>query len=92
MNPNVAAGQEPVRRDRLSPRGRWTGGIDRTVDPRRTVARMPEEKQDPANTQMFRAFVARGEEEQARRGMSPAVLAVIAAVVIAIVAVVLIVS
>lgn len=27
---------------------------------------MPEEKQDPANTQMFRAFVERGEQDRSR--------------------------
>ena len=52
---------------------------------------MPEEKQDPANTQMFRAFVDRGEPEGGRR-MPPAVPLLVAAVVIAIVVVVLIVS
>lgn len=29
---------------------------------------MPEEKQDPANTQMFRAFVERGEQDRSRSG------------------------
>ena len=53
---------------------------------------MPEEKQDPASTQMFRAFVDRGEPDGGRRGMRPAVLLLVAAVVIAIVTVVLIVS
>jgi hypothetical protein len=52
---------------------------------------MPEEKQDPANTQMFRAFVERNEPEASKRGMLPALL-LLAAVVIAVVAVVLIVS
>jgi hypothetical protein len=52
---------------------------------------MPEEKQDPASTQMFRAFVDRGEPDGGRRGILPAVL-LVAAVVIAIVTVVLIVS
>lgn len=50
---------------------------------------MPEEKQDPANTQMFRAFVERGEQEPARTG-SRTYLLVGAAVVIVIVALVLI--
>jgi hypothetical protein len=53
---------------------------------------MPEEKQDPASTQMFRAFVDRGEPESGRKRMVPAVLLLAAAVVIAIVAVILIVS
>ena len=57
-----------------------------------TVARMPEEKQDPASTQMFRAFVDRGEPDGGRRGRMPAVLLLVAAVLIAIVTVVLIVS
>jgi hypothetical protein len=51
---------------------------------------MPEEKQDPANTQMFRAFVERGEQESQRRGMPAAYLAIAAAVVIVVVALVLI--
>jgi hypothetical protein len=49
---------------------------------------MPEEKQDPANTQMFRAFVERGEQETPKRGMSTVYIAV--AVVIVVVALVLI--
>ena len=53
---------------------------------------MPEEKQDPADTQMFRAFVARGEPEGGRRGMLPAVLLLVAAVVLAVVTVILIVG
>jgi hypothetical protein len=53
---------------------------------------MPEEKQDPASTQMFRAFVDRGEPQSGRRGMVPAMLLLVVAVVIAIVAVILIVS
>jgi hypothetical protein len=52
---------------------------------------MPEEKQDPASTQMFRAFVDRGEPSGGRRGMLPAVL-LVAAIVVVIVAVILIVS
>jgi hypothetical protein len=52
---------------------------------------MPEEKQDPASTQMFRAFVDRGEPEAGRRGMLP-VLLLVAALVIAVVATALIVS
>jgi hypothetical protein len=51
---------------------------------------MPEEKQDPANTQMFRAFVERGEQDNDRRGMRTAYLLVGAAVVIVIVALVVI--
>ena len=43
---------------------------------------MPEERQDPANTQMFRAFVERGEQETDRRGMRTAYLLIAAAVVI----------
>ena len=53
---------------------------------------MPEEKQDPASTQMFRAFVDRGEPDSGRRGMVPAVLLLVAAVVVAVVVVVLVVS
>jgi hypothetical protein len=53
---------------------------------------MPEEKQDPASTQMFRAFVDRGEPDGGRRGMLPVVLLLVAVAVIAIVTVVLIVS
>lgn len=54
---------------------------------------MPEEKQDPASTQMFRAFVDRGEpQDGGRRGMLPAVLLLGAAIVIAVVTVILIVS
>jgi hypothetical protein len=52
---------------------------------------MPEEKQDPASTQMFRAFVDRGEPQSGRKGMAPAVLLLVAALVIAVVAVVVIV-
>jgi hypothetical protein len=44
---------------------------------------MPEEKQDPASTQMFRAFVDRGEPSDGRRSMLPAVLLLVAAIVIA---------
>jgi hypothetical protein len=51
---------------------------------------MPEEKQDPANTQMFRAFVERGSQEDDRRGMRTAYVLVAAAVVIVIVALVVI--
>jgi hypothetical protein len=51
---------------------------------------MPEEKQDPANTQMFRAFVERGEQETARNGSRTTYLMVGAAVVIVIVALVLV--
>jgi hypothetical protein len=41
---------------------------------------MPEEKQDPANTQMFRAFVERGEQDTDRSPRT--VLLVVAAVVV----------
>jgi hypothetical protein len=51
---------------------------------------MPEERQDPANTQMFRAFVERGEQEPDRRGMRTAYLLIAAAVVIVIVALVVV--
>ena len=53
---------------------------------------MPEEKQDPASTQMFRAFVDRGEPSGGRRGMLPAVLLLVAAIVVVTVAVILILS
>jgi hypothetical protein len=54
---------------------------------------MPEEKQDPASTQMFRAFVDRGEPSGGRRGVLPVMLLVAAIVVVAVaVAVILIVS
>ena len=47
---------------------------------------MPEERQDPANTQMFRAFVERGEQETStRRWVLPVTLLVILAVVLAVV-------
>ena len=52
---------------------------------------MPEERQDPANTQMFRAFVERGEQETDRRGMRTAYLLIVGAVVIVVIALVLIV-
>ena len=52
---------------------------------------MPEEKQDPASTQMFRAFVDRGEPSAGHSGMLPAVL-LVAAILIAAVTVILIVS
>jgi hypothetical protein len=52
---------------------------------------MPEERQDPANTQMFRAFVERGEQETDRRSMRTAYLLIAAAVVIVVIALVLIV-
>jgi hypothetical protein len=51
---------------------------------------MPEEKQDPANTQMFRAFVERGEQETDKPGMRTAYLLVAVAVVVVIVALVVI--
>ena len=46
---------------------------------------MPEERQDPANTQMFRAFVERGEQETDRRGMRTAYLLIAAAAVVIVV-------
>jgi hypothetical protein len=52
---------------------------------------MPEERQDPANTQMFRAFVERGEQETDRRNMRTAYLLIAAAVVIVVIALVVIV-
>ena len=68
-------------------------GIHRMVDGSGiTVSRMPEEKQDPASTQKFRAFVDRGEPSRGRRGMRPGVLLLVAAIVVAVVAVILIVS
>lgn len=51
---------------------------------------MPEERQDPANTQMFRAFVERGEPETDRRGMRTAYLLITAAVVIVVIALVVV--
>jgi hypothetical protein len=51
---------------------------------------MPEEKQDPANTQMFRAFVERGEQETGRSGTRTAIIIAVAAVVVVIVALVVI--
>jgi hypothetical protein len=51
---------------------------------------MPEEKQDPANTQMFRAFVERGEQDSQQSGMRTALLLLAAAVLVAVVAVVVI--
>jgi hypothetical protein len=51
---------------------------------------MPEERQDPANTQMFRAFVERGAQEDDRKGMRTAYVLVATAVVIVIVALVVI--
>ena len=51
---------------------------------------MPEERQDPANTQMFRAFVERGEQEKDKQGMRTAYILAAAAVVILIVALVVI--
>jgi hypothetical protein len=68
------------------------GGRQPSTDRWITVSRMPEEKQDPANTQMFRAFVERNEPEAGKRGMLPALLLLAAALVVAVVAVVLIVS
>jgi flagellar basal body-associated protein FliL len=53
---------------------------------------MPEEKQDPASTQMFRAFVERGDPEGDRRGTLPVLLLAVAVVLIAAVAVVLLVN
>jgi hypothetical protein len=49
---------------------------------------MPEEKQDPANTQMFRAFVERGEQDSRPSGLRTALLLLAAVVVVALVAVV----
>jgi hypothetical protein len=54
------------------------------------VPRMPEERQDPANTQMFRAFVERGAQDDDRKGIRTAYVLVAAAVVIVIVALVVI--
>jgi hypothetical protein len=51
---------------------------------------MPEEKQDPANTQMFRAFVERGEQETDRKGMRTAYVIAAAAAVVVIIALVVI--
>ena len=51
---------------------------------------MPEERQDPANTQMFRAFVERGDQEDDRRGIRTAYVLVAAAVVIVVIALVVI--
>ena len=56
------------------------------------MSRMSEEKQDPANTQMFRAFVERGEQDSDKRGMRTALLLLAAAVVVAILAVIVIVA
>lgn len=58
--------------------------------PSRTVSRMPEEKQDPANTQMFRAFVERGEQDTGRNGMRTALLLLAAAVLVALIVVVVV--
>lgn len=51
---------------------------------------MPEDKQDPANTQMFRAFVERGEQDTSPSGMRTALLLLAAAVLVALIAVVVI--
>ena len=51
-----------------------------------TVSRMPEGSQDPADTQMFRAFVARGEPEAPRRRWV-LLLLLVALVVVAVVVV-----
>jgi hypothetical protein len=51
---------------------------------------MPEERQDPASTQMFRAFVERGEQEPDRRGTRTAYLLVAVAVVIVVIALVVV--
>lgn len=51
---------------------------------------MPEEMQDPANTQMFRAFVERGEQETPNRSMKTAYILIAAAVVIVIIALALV--
>jgi hypothetical protein len=51
---------------------------------------MPEDKQDPANTQMFRAFVERGEQDPGRTGPRTALLLLAAAVVVALIVVVLV--
>ena len=74
----------------MSRRLRELTAVRRTSRSCRSVPRMPEEKQDPANTQMFRAFVERGEQETGRPGMRTAYLLLAAAIVIAIVAVVVI--
>jgi hypothetical protein len=47
---------------------------------------MPEERQDPANTQMFRAFVERGQQEDDRRGVRTAYVLIAVAVAIVVVA------
>ena len=49
---------------------------------------MPEEKQDPANTQMVRAFVERGEQESSAKGMRTAFLVLAAVIVLALIAIV----
>jgi len=48
---------------------------------------MPEGSQDPANTQMFQAFVARGEPEAPRRRWVVPLLLLAALVVVAVVVV-----
>lgn len=53
---------------------------------------MPEDKQDPANTQMFRAFVERGEQDTTRTGARTALLLVAAAVLVALIVVLVIVA
>jgi hypothetical protein len=48
---------------------------------------MSEERKDPANTQMFRAFVERGEQEEtSRRWVLPVVVLLVLAVVAVLVA------
>ena len=55
------------------------------VEASRSLPRMPEEKQDPANTQMFRAFVERGEQETDRNGSRTLYIALAAVVAVVIV-------
>lgn len=62
----------------------------RSGAPSRTVSRMPEEKQDPANTQMFRAFVERGEQEGGRSGSRTVVWMVVGALAALVILVVVI--
>lgn len=63
------------------------GAVDRPRSRRVTVSRMSERPHDrpstdPANTQMFRAFVERGaEEDTGRRWVLPAVLVAVLAIV-----------
>jgi hypothetical protein len=68
------------------PSGRWAGGCYRLG--------MPEPQDTGPNTEMFKAFVARGEQERSaeKRSSVPLIVTIVAAVVVVVAVVVLLAS